>query len=60
MIEMPTIKEFTEEAFAYFFCELKNLEKVTTIKPQEKNVEKVGVITAEHKTNFELAENKFQ
>jgi len=28
MIEMPTVKEFNEEAFAYFFCELKKLEKV--------------------------------
>ena len=31
MIEMPTIKEFSEEAFAYFFCELKNLEKVGSL-----------------------------
>ncbi len=36
MIEMPTIKEFTEEAFAYFFCELKNMEKVITQKPLDK------------------------
>jgi len=38
MIEMPTIKEFTEEAFAYFFCELKNFEKAGSLKPRDKQV----------------------
>lgn len=39
MIEMPTIKEFTEEAFAYFFCELKNMEKSILQKPKDKQIQ---------------------
>lgn len=54
MIEMPTVKEFTEEAFAYFFCELKKLEKVVLQnKPVTNNTSlystnTTGSITLEH------------
>jgi len=34
MLEMPSIKEFTEEAFAYFFSEVKNLENSKPLSTQ--------------------------
>ena len=65
MVEMPTVKEFTEEAFAYFFCELKKLEKVVLHNTESSSTTNTGQhsqaeVAADQKQKFEAAQTKYQ
>ena len=61
---MPSIKEFTEEAFAYFFSEVKNLENSKPLSShqssdqQSKTLKDPIVFTAEQKNELEKIKTK--